>query len=252
MKVKLVAVLGLTLCCNSVLGGEAAQPELRIRPIQIISCDTLPEALPWNIKPPLHEPGFQIYYLVEGTGIAGISSLVIDTIKTPDGVDISKHRSGRLTYKLGSFPPTSANGKYALFSLYVSENQFGKVEKLDVKGQVTILLGSKREEKTIELKMAEEQQKQIGPFSVQVKQDEGLMERIGTRDEKSIRVTITGPHITTIAAKFKDGDEEFRSGFSMWDEKSMYYSVPKPKGGQLTMTLSYWVDVKEVKVPISQ
>ena len=116
MKSTIIAVLILTLAGSVLLGGEPLQPIMRARPIQIISCNTWPDHVPIDLKPMGHKSGFEIWYLIEGKDLAGVNSVVIDAIRTPEGADISKDRDGHPTYELGPFPQNSTDGKYAVFS----------------------------------------------------------------------------------------------------------------------------------------
>jgi hypothetical protein len=138
-----------------------------VRPIQIVSCASLPSDLTAEVRPCGYEDGFQIYYLVEGDSIAGFDSLSIDSVKTPEGGDVSKEKSGTATYRAGPFPKISVDGKYCVFSLVVPRNQFGNVEKLAVRGRVTLLVGTKREERRATLAIDDQSEKKIGPFTVQ-------------------------------------------------------------------------------------
>jgi hypothetical protein len=251
MKRIAVAVLGLMLCGNVLLGDEHAQPVLRARPIQIVSRDTLPEEMRRKLLL-LSEADFQIFYLLEGTNIAGVDSLVIDTIKTPDGVDVSKDRNGRPTYALGYRTNLTPDRKYGVFCVNVTGSQFGKVEKLEVKGHVVALIGSRREEKTIEVKATGENPLQVGPFTIKIKQEGKARRESGLDEPKPIQVTIAGPQSHMIDEIFKDGNEEIHWPSSFGSAERRVYSLAKPKRGKLTLTLSYWLDLKEVKVPLSQ
>jgi hypothetical protein len=297
-----------------------------------------------------YQPGFQVYYLVEGEDIAGFGSVAVEAVTTPDGTDISRYRNGSPAYTTG-FSNTSPDGKYCVFSVAVANNQFGKVDSLAIKGQVTVLLATNREEKTIDLKATEKGEKKIGPFSVQVKSAgnnvpmpvpatitpqpppitptsstpaRGNVSLPAIRasstaspilpptvDPKaiftpvrangatpvpgpppaitynpyqgpppattytvpnpyqgpttsrlpypivpsyisdSLVVEITGPLRCLIAAKFMDGDSEIQGPYS-WDSKSRRYCLQKPRAGKVTMTMNYWTDLKEVKLPFGQ
>ena len=94
-------------------------------------------------------------------------SLSIHSVLTGDGKDISRKRNGDPAYRQGSFPKASDDGKYCVFYLEVDDaSQFGKVEKISVKGSIIALIGSNREEKTVELNVGdkgEEDRPLLGP-----------------------------------------------------------------------------------------
>jgi hypothetical protein len=251
MKAKLVAVLVLSFCHSVLLGGEPAQPALRVKPIQIVSNETLPEKVPIEVAPMGFKSGFQISYLLEGQNLAGVRSLTIDSIKTPDGTEISKDRSGAPAYELGPFSRTSPDGKYAVFSLEVNESQFGKVERLVVQGHVTAIVGTTREEKSVELNATEVKPQKLGPYSIEAMQgDEGRF-MIGPEDPDDVRIIITGPQRKLVRVQFKDGNAQIPTQAS-WDDQRRTCSLPKPKSGKIAVTLSYWSDVKEVAVPLGR
>jgi hypothetical protein len=257
----------LFFCCHAVLGADADSPALRIRPIQIVSCGDMPEGLSFNVKPSGYKPGLQVYYLIEGQGIAGFDSLEIDTIKTREGVEISKDPNGMPAYAAGPFPKATADGKYCIFSLVVNQVQFGRWAGLVIKGNATVLLGTQRAEKTIDLKAGDTQEQKLGPFTVRVVKSAGrgflmpppfaIAPRRDSRtaaptpDGESgfLGVEISGPLKVFIQAKFTDAERDIQ-GSSSWDDHTRTYSLPKPKSGKVTMTMSYWGDVKRVKCPI--
>jgi len=347
-----VGLVILILGGRLVLAEEGGRPSMRVRPIQMTSWDNVPPGLGLpmsasSYQPRGQQPGFQVSYLVEGQDIAGFHSLTIETIKTPEGVDISKYRNGRPAYEAGAFPSTSQDGKYCIFSLHVNQNQFGKVERLAIKGHATVLVGTKWEEKKIDLKATDKQATKVGAFSVRVMPGGGgipfgmvipgvpmvtpgvpvpgtpppVLPRTSITPEgaegdpamstpvpatpvtippntiatpgggqsdaprpisvpltpagvapntcarpaeggvrcilpyqtggsASLGVEITGPLKGLTQVTFAEGDREMQSPGSTWSDNSKTYFVPKPQSGRLTLTLRYWVDLKEAKIPI--
>jgi hypothetical protein len=245
----LAALAVLALTCHSVLAADAP----RIRPVQIVSCDTIPEGLAFDVKPMGYQPGFEIFYLVEGSDLAGIKpeSLVIESIKSADGPDIAKKRNGKPACKLGPFPKASDDGKYCVFSMHVDDNQFGKIDKLAIKGSVVVLSGSKREEKTVDLKVTDTKAKKVGPFSIQIGKGEKGFMGMGPANPDSVGVKLTGPIGSVIEAKFMDGNQELQGGYSS-DTKAREYTFAKPSGDKLTLALKYWADLKETKAPLGK
>jgi hypothetical protein len=275
MKPTVSVGLGLAvLVCwaDAALAQDLIRPSFRIRPIQTISSDTVPEDLPFEVKPGPLRKGFTIYYLVEGKDIACFDSLAIESIKTPQGADISRNRNGTPAYDTGAFPRTSTDGRYCLFSLDFNENQYGKVDTLAIKGEVTLFLATQREAKKIWLKPDDEQEKKVGPFAVQVKPAPVQPDRpfaVPHTSRKQIRdgivpapvevpprpvfrtIEITGPVQSLAVVRITDGDEEIMEGAS-WDEKSRVNYVPQPKTGEYAVILVYWLDMKKVKFPFGQ
>ena len=246
---------------------DADSPALRIRPIQIVSCGDMPEGLPFSVKPSGYKPGLQVYYLLEGQGIAGFDSLEIDTIKTREGLEISKDPSGMPAYAAGPFPKVAADGKYCVFSLVVNQAQFGRWAGLVIKGHAIVLLGTQRAEKTIDLKAGDTREQKLGPFTVRVvksagggflmpppfaiapKGDSKTAATASDGDSGLLGVEISGPLKTFVQAKFTDTERDIHGSCS-WDDHARIYSLPKPKSGKVSMTMTYWGDVKPVKCPI--
>jgi hypothetical protein len=221
--------------------------------------------------------------------------MVIETIKTPEGVDISKYWNGKPAYYTNG--QTSPDGKSCILSLVVNNSQFGKVERLAIKGHVMVLLATKREEKKLELTATDDQETKVGPFSVRnfrlpvtttsatvAPQPAGPFARTepagvgvaappcpttttGTSYAAAyatstyavpasyiapvMGVSITGPLNSLIDAKFRDGEHELQLGSASW-ENTRTYSLPKPKAGKVTLTLSYWLDLTKATLPIVQ
>jgi hypothetical protein len=235
-------VVSLLLSVN-LCGAQSSNAPIKIHAIQLVSCASLPEGV--DIAPMGHKVGFELYYLVEGANLAGIKedSLVMESIKTKENVELSKTPGGRPAYDLGSFPDVSSSGKYAIFSIKVDQDQFGKVESLAIKGKITLLMGSKREEKTVKLAVSDKKTKQVGPFMV------GIDEPMG---EEGIGVTITGPLQSFIDAKLitKKGEEESQGSFSTGNSKTLSFS--KPASGTVNVKMSYWADLREETVGFGQ
>ena len=219
-----------------------------------------------------HPVGFQIYYLAEGRDIVRFDSLVIEAIKTPEGIDISKLSNGEPAYESGHFPLTSADGKYCVFSLIVSQNQLGKVDRLSIKGHATILVATKRAEEKLGLDVADKGVKKAGPFSVQVKPsrsgvfpsfvipptvapstDRKPSELTPARPIRpnAVDVRVTGPLKSLISARFMDGNDRLEPS-CMWDDTERTYTIPKPKAGEVSLTLKYAVELKEAHLPLEK
>jgi hypothetical protein len=261
--ISLAAVLFLT--CSALLAGdESAKPgSLRAKPVQIVSCAEMPAGVGNAAAFLQHKVGFQIHYLIEGEDLIGIKpkSLVIDSITTPAGKDISKQRNGHTAYEQGSFPKASEDGKYCIFSLECADaRQFGQVEKLVVKGSITALVASNREEKKLVVDVNSKQPQKVGPFTIQCGKPSGglfggftLVPGVNTdsSSKKNVGVKVAGPMQGVIDIKFKDEDRDLEGGYS-YDDKGRDYTFPKPKSGKLTVTVSYWADLREAKVQIGQ
>jgi hypothetical protein len=163
-------VIGLA-CCSVASGEEAKDSQFRIRPVQIISMDQLPEDLEIGAKNSLAmiRPGFQIHYLIQGKDIAFFDSVVFDKMTTLEGIDISKDKFGLPAYRTwGFFPVVNADRKYCLFAVAVDDNQFGKVDKLSIKGRAKVFTASETELKEFVVQPTGDKGVAFGPFNVKV------------------------------------------------------------------------------------
>lgn len=226
---------------------------LRARPVQIISCAPMPAEIGFELKPMGYDPGFEIFYLVEGNNLAGIKddSLVMAGIRTPAGEELSKNRMGTSTCQLGPFPKVSDDGKYALFSVKVQQDQFGKVESLAMKGSVTVQIASRREEKTVAMSAADSQPRRAEPFAVAVAAEgqDGMMGMFGGG---GFGIRITGPLERIIDVKLVAAGAEEKSASNMSDGSSTTYFFEKPSAESFTVQIACWADLSEQKVVFGQ
>lgn len=272
MRATILAAAAIVVLFGGILRGEDAKPAVfHAKPFRITSTGVVSgEAMAAVTGFGQNKPGFEISYLIEGEDLIGVkkNSLEIKSIMTGRGKDISKKRNGKIAYDMGSFPKASDDGKYCVFSIEVDDaSQFGKVEQIKVNGSIVALLGTKREDKTVEVNVNEKKETKAGLFSIQVgKPGAGggmfgaLTQALGgpgaapsakDGDKSNVGIKLTGPMSSMIEAKFKDGDHELQSCYS-YDDKSRDYTFPKPKSGKLTVILSYWADMKEAEVRIGE
>ncbi len=263
MKPASLLLLGLAFCGDWTAAGENNPPTFRVRPIQIVVTDKQPRDLNLAFGLWCSDPGFQIRYLAEGQNIAGYDSLEIESIKTPDGVDISGLRNGKRAYTVSypgmQDPDVSSDGKYCAFSLLYRDpefGQFGNAEKIAIKGRVKLFLGTKRAEGKVELDVANKKEVKAGPYTFQVKSDRVVDPDIysATAPRPGISVEVTGPAMYLIETKFHEGKNDLQAGRVSAYIRSMpqRYYLPKPKSGKFTGTVVYWENLKEVMVPFGQ
>lgn len=223
-----------------------------IRLVQIRSAIPLPESIPFEAKPMGYEPGFELFYIVKGEGLAGVKkdSIVLDHIRTRDGTDLAAHSNGRPAYEMGSFPKASEDGRWATFSVKVSQNAFGKVESLAVKGRVVLLVATRNETLKGELTTAGGPPVQMGPFSAVVASGPPTGMRSGFfAGSGDFGVQVTGPcdSITEIAL-MTDGGKTKSNGNMTMNNGPVSYFFPKPAGDTFALQIRYWADLQEQTV----
>ena len=248
----LLALSGMNLWAQTP-SAPAPNAALRARPVQIVSCAPMPAEIGFELKPMGYDPGFEIFYLVEGSHIAGIQddSLVMAGIRTPAGEELSKNRMGMPTCQLGPFPKVSDDGKYALFSVKVQQDQFGKVESLAMKGSVTMQIASRREEKTVEMAASDSEPRRAGPFSVAVAAEDagGMADMFGGG---GFGIRIPGPLEQIIDVTLAAAGAKEKSTSNMSDGSSTTYFFEKPAAEAFTVQIACWADLSEQKVVFGQ
>jgi hypothetical protein len=225
---------------------------LTARPVQRVSCAVLPADMAFDVKPMGHEAGFEIYYLVEGEGLAGVKedSLVVDAILTKDGKDISKSRTGRPAWEQGPWPKVSEDGKYAVFSVKSDVDQFGNVESLSVKGSITIQAATQRDKKNATLVLAEKQPKKIGPFTVVA---EGAGDEADAMGGANLGIRVSGPlaSLLDVSVSTPDG-KALESQGNMGDGTTRTFFFEACTAPSVTVEANYWTDLSERKVIFGQ
>lgn len=223
-----------------------------VKPIMIQECAPVPEEIKFGEKPMGYEPGFKIFFMVNGKDMNAFKkdSLSIEYIKTKDGQDISKSRGGKANYKMGSFPKTTEDGKRAFFSLESGENIFGTADDLQIKGQITVLTSSKLETVgTKELEFGKSDSQKAGTFTVTANpKAEVNMLKLGG-DDKSLKVKVQGPldSISNISFSVDGKDEKGNSWFGRDDSRT--YSMSNATGKKVVVKINYWLDLKEKTIP---
>jgi hypothetical protein len=245
-----------------VVVGFAAEPTITIRPIQITSSDKLPESAT-EIQPfGFQSDIVQITYLVEGKGLIGIKdkSLQIDNVLTKEGKDLIK-TDGKSIAEMDPFGGrVNKDGTCILFTTYVKKNEFQKTDGLKLKGDVVVLVGTKKETANGEFKTDKKSTIEVGPYKISnsvegSKKDSAIpLPGFGPQGDQ-MTVTVKGKTQSIIAFKLMDGDKalesngSFSSSAGIGGEETSYF-FSKPSKGSVKVIMSYWKDMKEQKVSI--
>ncbi len=247
MKYLLMAAVLVAAC---TLGAQ----DFVVKPIMVQDCAPIGESLKFDEKPMGYEPGFKIFFLITGKDMTGFKKdgLSIEYIKGKDGKDISKSRTGKENYKMGSFPKVSDDGKKATFSIESDEDVFGSAESMQIRGKITMVSSTKSETLTSkELDATKNESQKTGNFTVTAnpKADaDGMMVDMGGND-KSLKVSVQGPMESISNISFVvDGKESKSNGWFGMDN-SRTYTLEATKGNKVTVKISYWADMKDTPVP---
>ncbi len=227
-------------------------PIITCKPVMITACAELPAAIDFQNRPMGYELGFKIAYLVEGEDLIGFKkdSLTITAITTADGKDLSKKRNGKASYQQGSFPKTTDDGKFGIFEIEVSENQFGKTDGITVQGSITALSGSDRQTKKVTLTVGEAKVEDVGGLKISLVGGGEKSEKQSFFGGGSFGVQVAGDINKVAELTLFDGTTKVDSQGSSWSDATKTYNFAKPAGKILTVEISYWNKLATVVVPI--
>jgi hypothetical protein len=263
----------VVLMMVSAVSAEVPAAGLKIRPIQYISTDRIPD----DLTLPIDRAGFQIRYLVEGEHLAALDSVEIDSIRTSDGVELSRPKNGKPTHRVGDSPMVSDDGKYCLFTLEISQGPFGRVEELTIQGQLTLLCGDELINSQIELVEGQSPRKIEGPFVIslvrskasalspaaasptaanskpttQVPREPNPREGVPRDSDADILlVEIVGTSRILKGVEIRNGNDVLTPGATINQPGRRSYVLPADTPGKLAVSIRYWNRVRAVKLPI--
>jgi hypothetical protein len=181
--------------------------------------------------------GIEIFYLVEGTDLAGLKddSLQVSSLRGRDGSDLSVTRTGTATVTLGPFPATTDDGRHLFFSLRSQEDLFGRVDERSLRGSVVVFTGSRRE--TGELTITATTPPQVvGPFRV------SPAPGVSAGD---VGVTVTGPLPALINVLQIRGVAIVTAEQTSSDGTEKTFLFPPGGGASARIRLHYWTELSE-------
>ena len=245
-----------TTNCADAAKTASASPTVTCKPVMISAGAELPASYGFQDRPMGHTLGFEIAYLVEATDLIGFKkdSLSVTSITTADGKDISKKRNGKPSYELGSFPKTTDDGKYGIFQIKVSENQFGKLDNLKVTGTVVALTGSDRQTKTIIMKLSEDKVEEVGGLKISLKAPKS---KKANNDNtfgggNNLGVHVDGEFIKVADLSVLEGANKLKTQSTSWSDTRKTYDFAKPTGDTITIEVSFWNKFGTVTVAIGK
>ena len=247
----------LVLIASALTAADA--PVITCKPVMITACAELPASIGFQERPMGYELGVKISYLVEGQDLIGFKdeSLMITAITTADGKNIANKRNGKPAWKQGSFPKTTDDGKFGIFSIEVSENVFGKTDGLSVTGTIVALSGSDRQTKKATLKLSETKTEDVGGLKVSL---------VGTKKDKpaaagptpffggggDFGVQVAGDINKIAEVVLLEGTTKLDAQGSSWSGSERTWNFAKPAGDSVTVEITYWNKLATVTVPIGK
>jgi hypothetical protein len=227
--------LACLLIVAAAWAGDA--PKATVKPVQFLVCAPLPAELPFSAKPFGHEPGFKIAWLIEGEDLIGISegSLVVTALKTPDGKNLAVARNGSTTWKLGSFPKVSDDGRFAVFTIDCSAQAFGQVEQLSIEGSVAVMTGSDRRTEELAFDPEKPSKATVGPLTID----------FGAKDDMPMMgggygISVTGPREIISSIEIMDGGKRLKRRGSSYSNNVCTYQFDRPTNPAPKLQLAWW------------
>ncbi len=175
--------------------------------------------------------------MIKGQDIIGVSD---DSLKANsiilNGKDLSKTRTGKDTYEMGSFPSVSENGAFVIFDVELETVPYGQLHNVRFDGVVDVQTSSKRVDLMQDVDVSTAFEVDMGPYRVE-KTNATLMFGVG---EDNLPVKVSGNLDAIISLKLVEGDQEIKSHMSTSfnDTKTFYFK--NPKGSNVRVELQYW------------
>jgi hypothetical protein len=250
-------VLLLALAGGMLAAADA--PAFTCKPVMVTACGELPASIGFTDRPMGYELGFKVTYLIEGQDLIGFKedSLQVSAITTADGKELAKKRNGKPAWKQGSFPKTTDDGRYGIFTVEVAENLFGKTDGVGISGSIVALSGSDRQTKKLAMKASEAKVEDVGGLKVTLvgdKKDKGA----GAAAPKpffgggGFGVQVSGDIGKIAEVVVLDGDAKLDSQGSSWSGTQRTWNFAKPAGDSVTVEITWWNKMSSVTVPFGK
>jgi hypothetical protein len=258
-------IIALVFCFACLADSQAAEPKFKIRPIHILAFDKYPEGAKDILPFSFQDTFVEIYYLIDGENLAGFKedSFKVESIITKEGKDLVKTEKDVAELR-GLSGKVSNDGKFATFAVSIKKNEFLKTDDMQVKGEITLLTGTKRATEQAVLKVDSKEIVKAGPyklrFSTQPKDalgesvEQSFGQIFNMKKIETVEVGIDGPRDATISVQVVDGKERLGSRGTSWSSGSdeVMHSLPKVKGNEMKIVIEYWTDLKEQKIKFGE
>jgi len=241
----LVAAAGLV---TSFAQGETSP--FAVTRIQTQITAQTPKDIPFDMGPSgivNGKAGYDFAYLIAGENIASIKkeSLTITKLQMQDGTDLSKTFRGTPNYKLGPFPKTSDDGKYARFNVQVTSEQTSATEVPTLEGSIIVYVADGTETKSLTLKTDDAQTHTVGVYKVSLSKEMGFGVKIEgpEHDIAAVEVTADGQRLEKTGTSFFSSSSA--GSRRETKETSKTYNFAKPSVAEITINLILWKNLKE-------
>ncbi len=236
----------LLASCTLAAAAPAAEPVASV--IMVKACTPLPAEVPFDVKPMGIEPGWEMAFLIQGEDLVAIKDESLEiTALALAGKDVTNSRSGKPTWKMGSFPKASEDGKYASFTVEGQDALIGRMDQLTLAGTIVVKIGGELVTSASTPLSPGDAAVTLAGFTVSVDKSEGKKGMFGGDGQG---ITVTGPlaDIAEIAVTVDNKKINSQGWSGSGDGRT--YNFAKATG-KFVVTLKTWKDLKEVTVPLA-
>lgn len=251
----------LSPCLAFASGAPAQQNDFTAGIVGYKACGNFPDKISFNEKPNycMNTEGKSVVSIIlNGKDIIGISdeSLKATSLKLGDQ-DLSKTRTGKPSYKLGSFPKVAESGAFAIFDVEMETVPFGKLRQVRFQGSIDVLTSSNLVGAKQDVDSSKDFEVKMGPYIVTNKNKldssslAGALGNMMTGSSDGLTVRVVGDLEALQSLKVREGDKEVKSSWSSWNDNVKSFSFEKPTQGNVTIDLQYWNNMKKKTVSLA-
>lgn len=220
----------------SVAGCLSLAAEFEVKLVQATANADLPRSVPQEVQPMNNQHAATLSFLIEGENIVEIDK---DSLKLETG--------GK--WEIGFFNKVSDDGNYALLNLSTKKETLGQLDALELKGTVKVVTGSEVKTETLILTEGAEATK-LGGLSLSYKGEKSEKKKKGFGFSMGSGIQVKGDLATVKSIIVKvDGEEVDSNGHSTFNNNRTYQFTGL-NGETAEVTLTYWIDLETVVVPI--
>ncbi|MCL1910083.1 MAG: hypothetical protein FWG05_04010 [Kiritimatiellaeota bacterium] len=222
MKKSLVIIL-----CAGVLFAGAARaeeaPEFTVRPVKFTCAAPLPEALVPKFSfadEDATTSRYDIVFMISGTGIIAVmpDTLRIESVKTPDGAEISRDYRDLSNCAPGRENTVAKDGKSGLFSVSVKSDAPAPKASPTVRGSIKVKTSAKAETATRSVKVGDAAETaELGPFGAEMSIRGGTLRvKLTGQSERlvSLEAVAGGQKLPTSVTRTRTAGGGFDGGMS--------------------------------------
>ena len=266
MSIKHLIIIATTsiLSINPTLTFADSASTLGSKPVAYKSCSKFPDSITFSEKPQhcMNGDGQSVIsFFIKGENLVGPKEdSVKATTLTLNGKDISKNRMGKPTYKLGSFPKTTEDGKFISLDIEIKDTGFTKAQDIKFSGTVDILTSENLIDLSQEVDTSKPFEIKLGSYVITNKDKISIDGAIGSAigsmmspnsDDKSLSIKIMGDLEALISLEMTEGDKKVNRSWSSWHENIKTISFSTPSQPNVSLKLKYWDKLKQETVSLS-